>query len=35
MKDEEWRTLYENFETMDLIYAVDRHQCHKGQPIYG
>jgi len=23
MTDEEWRTLYENFETMDLIYAVD------------
>ena len=23
MTDKEWRNLYENFETMDLIYAVD------------
>ena len=23
MTDDEWRNLYENFETMDLLYAVD------------
>ncbi len=23
MTDEEWQALYKNFETMDLIYAVD------------